>query len=513
MTWWRDAVLYQVYPRSFQDSNGDGVGDLNGVTARLDHLRWLGVDAIWLSPTFPSPNRDWGYDVSDYLGVHPQLGTAADLERLIAEAGRRRIRVLLDLVPNHTSDQHEWFRDSRSSRGSRHRDWYVWRDPRPDGSPPNNWRSAFGGPAWTLDVPSGQMYLHQFAAEQPDLNWWNEEVRGAFDEILRHWFSRGVAGVRIDTAHLIVKDQHLRDNPPADDTDHPYTRRRGWKPLYTANQPQVHDVLRRWRALCREFDPEPVLLGETYVLDVRELRPYYGAGDELHLAFNFPFVHAPFRAEVLASIVAEAEALLPADAWPVWTASNHDVSRFPTRWCAGSEQLVRCALLILLTLRGTPVLYQGDEIGMPDGEVPAEQVLDPAGVRDVARTPMQWSGEPGGGFTAAGVTPWLPFGDLSRCNVADQLADRGSVLWLARDLIELRRRLVAEPYAPLQAPPGCWAWRRGDEHAVVVNLGAEVAEVAYRGQVLLGTVRSREGRAFDGRLGPSEGVVLAGLEE
>ena len=509
MTWWRDGVLYQVYPRSFQDSNGDGVGDLNGVTSRLDHLAWLGVDGIWLSPTFPSPNADWGYDVADYFGVHPELGTAEDLDRLVAEAGSRGIRVLLDLVPNHTSDEHPWFRDSRSSREAPHRDWYVWRDPAPDGGPPNNWRSAFGGPAWTLDERTGQLFLHQFAAGQPDLNWWHEDVRQAFDEILRHWFGRGVAGVRIDTAHLIVKDRLLRDNPPADETDHPYIRRRGWKPIHTANQPEVHDVLKRWRSVCGEFDPEPVLVGETYVLDVRQLAPYYGAGDELHLAFNFPFVHAPFRAETLAGIVAETEAVLPGHGWPVWTASNHDVSRFPTRWCAGSEALIRCALMLLLTLRGTPFLYQGDEIGMPDGEIGPDDVLDPAGVRDVARTPMQWSGEAGGGFTAAGVRPWLPFGDYFACNVATQREDRDSVLWLARDLIELRRRFVSAPYASLEAPAGCWAFSRGPGIAVALNLGEADVVLDLRGEVLLGTDHVRAGRPFDGRLAPAEGVVLA----
>ena len=509
VTWWRDGVLYQVYPRSFQDSNGDGVGDLEGVASRLDHLAWLGVTGIWLSPTFPSPNKDWGYDVADYYGVHPELGTAADLDRLLAEAARRDIKVLLDLVPNHSSDQHPWFVDSRSSRGSKHRDWYVWRDPRPGGAPPNNWRSAFGGPAWTLDQSTGQVYLHQFAPEQPDLNWWHDEVRDAFDSILRHWFGRGVAGVRIDTAHLIVKDRLLRDNPPADETDHPYTRRRGWKPVYTANQPEVHDVLRRWRAVCREYEPEPVLVGETYVLDVQQLPPYYGAGDELHLAFNFPFLHAPFRADDLSRIVSETEAVLPAHGWPVWAASNHDVSRFPTRWCAGSEALTRCALVLLLTLRGTPFLYQGDEIGMVDGEVGPAQVLDPAGVRDVARTPMQWSAGPGGGFTAAGVQPWLPFGDFYARNVAGQMTERDSMLWLTRDLIEVRRRFAGQPYLPVEAPAGCWAWRRGPDHAVALNLGEAPAMVNLSGEVLIGTDRGRDGSAFDGRLEGGEAVLLS----
>ncbi|HEX6488901.1 MAG TPA: alpha-amylase family glycosyl hydrolase [Candidatus Dormibacteraeota bacterium] len=500
--WWREGVLYQVYPRSYMDSDGDGVGDLNGIRARLDHLAWLGVDGIWLSPTFPSPNKDWGYDVADYRGVHPDLGSLADLDALIQEAAARGIRVLLDLVPNHTSDQHPWF--------TQHRDWYVWRPPGPGGEPPNNWRSAFGGPAWTLDERTGQMYLHQFLSEQPDLDWWNEEVRAEFDDILRYWFARGVAGVRIDTAHLIVKDRELRDNPPADETDHPYIRRRGWKPVHTANQPEVHDVLKRWRRICGEFDPEPVLVGETYVLDVGQLAPYYGSGDELHLAFNFRFLHAGLDAAELSAIVEQTEAVLPSFAWPVWTASNHDVSRFPTRWAHGSGALTRCALMLLLTLRGTPFLYQGDEIGMQDGVIPPERVLDPARVpRDIARTPMQWTGAAGAGFTSANAGPWLPFGDFEACNVADQLGDRGSTLWFVRDLIELRRRFADKAYAVLPAPPGCWAWRRG-EYVIALNLGSEDGQLRLGGRVLVGTDRRRDGTEFDGHLGPAEGVLLAG---
>lgn len=517
--WWQTGLLYQVYPRSFQDSDGDGVGDLTGITARLDHLAWLGVDGIWLSPTFPSPNADWGYDVADYYGVHPELGAAADLDRLIAEAGRRGIRVLLDLVPNHTSDRHPWFQESRSGRESARRDWYVWQDARPDGAPPNNWRSAFGGPAWTRDAGTGQLYLHQFLPEQPDLNWWSPDVRDEFDRILRHWFERGVAGFRIDTAHLIVKDAELRDNPPADETDHPYVRRRGWKPVHTANQPEVHEVLRRWRRVCAEFRPEPVLLGETYVLDVAQLAPYYGDGDELHLAFNFPFVHAPFDPVRLEGYVAETEAALPHHAWPVWTASNHDLSRFPTRWCGGSEELTRCVLLLLLTLRGTPVLYQGDEIGMPDGELTQADLKDPAGIRgwpavagrDVARTPMQWSGEPGAGFTPRGVRPWLPLGDFHACNVESQRDDRASTLWFARDLVELRRGepdLLSGSYATLAVAGGCWTYRRGRGLVVALNLGDQAGAVPATGEVLLSTDRRGEGERFAGTLEPRRGVLL-----
>jgi len=269
-SWWREGVLYQLYPRSFADSNGDGVGDLPGVVDRLEHLEWLGIDGIWLNPTMPSPNADWGYDVADYFGVHPELGTLADLDRLVAEAAARGIRILLDLVPNHTSDRHPWFLEARSSRESPRRDWYVWADPKADGSPPNDWTSVFDGPAWTLDAGTGQYYLHQFLAEQPDLNWWNDRVREAFDEILRFWFARGIAGFRIDVAHSIVKDPELRD---------------------PGIQPGVHDVHRRWRALADSEEPQRILLGETHIRELEQMIAFYGTGeDELNLAFNLPFV-------------------------------------------------------------------------------------------------------------------------------------------------------------------------------------------------------------------------------
>jgi alpha-glucosidase len=253
--WWRSAVIYQIYPRSFADTDGDGVGDLRGIVERLDHLAWLGVDAVWLNPCFPSPNADWGYDVGDYTAIDPELGDGDVLDALVAEAGARGIRVVLDLVPNHTSDRHPWFLDARSSRTARHRDWYVWADSGPDGSPPNNWLSVFGGPAWTFDEATGQWYLHNFLREQPDLNWWNEEVREAFDAILRHWFDRGIAGFRIDVAHAIVKDEALRDNLPVTEDDHPRARRLGQRQVYNMHRPEVHGVFRRWRALADGYDP------------------------------------------------------------------------------------------------------------------------------------------------------------------------------------------------------------------------------------------------------------------
>src|SRR5919109_370675 len=297
--WWRDGVLYQVYPRSFADSDGDGIGALRGIAGRLDHLAWLGVAGLWLNPTFPSPNADWGYDVADYRDVHPDLGTLADLDALIAGAGERGIRVVLDLVPNHTSDEHPWFVDARGDRAAAHRDWYVWRDPGPDGAPPNNWRSLFGGPAWEPDGASGQYYLHLFHRKQPDLNWWNDEVRAEFEAILGFWYDRGVAGFRIDVAHGIVKDRDLRDNPPAGDGEAARHRALGQVPEFSMGRPEVHEVFRAWHRLGAARDPRPMLLGETLVHDVGTLATFHGDGDELDLAFNYPFLDAPLDADAL----------------------------------------------------------------------------------------------------------------------------------------------------------------------------------------------------------------------
>ena len=522
-TWWRDGVLYQIYPRSFADSDGDGIGDLRGILARLDHLEWLGIDGIWLNPTMPSPNEDWGYDVSDYCGVHPDLGTMEDLDALVAAAGERGMRVLLDLVPNHTSDRHAWFVDALSGREAQHRDYYVWADPAPGGGPPNNWESNFGGSAWTLHEPTGQYYLNNFLPSQPDLNWWNDAVRDAFDEMLRFWFARGIAGFRIDVCHAIVKDRELRDDPAVTEEDHPELRRRSLKHVFSMNRPEVHDVLRRWRALADSDDPPKILVGETYVLDLDQLIPYYGQGeDELHLAFNFLFVHAPFDAGALSAVVAGVEEKLPEVAWPVYTGSNHDAGRLATRWADGDERRARVALMMLLTLRGTPFLYYGDEIGMPEVPQDAETALDPVARRtgdpsdnrDVCRTPMQWSDEPGGGFTTAEAKPWLPIGDVAACNVEAQRADRGSVLHLVRDLIALRRdepALRSSSYEPLATPDGAWAWRRGERFAVALNLsGADVTVDGVDGRVAIATNRVRDGETVGGaiELGPYEGVVV-----
>jgi len=521
--WWRGGVLYQIYPRSFADANGDGHGDLQGVIDHLDHLVWLGVDGIWLNPITPSPDADWGYDVSDFTSVDPGFGGLDELDRLVAEAGERGIHVVLDLVPNHTSDRHAWFVDARSDRAARHRDWYVWADPKPDGSPPNNWRSTFGGPAWALDQGTGQYYLHNFLAEQPDLNWWNDEVRGAFDRILRWWFDRGIDGFRIDVANGLVKDLELRDNPGVTDDDHPRVRSLGLRPVYNMNRDEVHEVFRRWRAIAETYDPPRLLLGETWVLDIDTLVRFFGeGGDELQLIMNFPFIFAELGAE-LRSVVAATEAALPSGTWPAWSGSNHDVGRFPTRWCRGDERKIRASLFVMLTLRGTPLLYYGDEIGMRDVEVPRDRLRDPVGVRgwpdepgrDGARTPMQWTPTADGGFTRAGVEPWLPMGDTASCNVADQLDDPTSMLHLCRDLIALRRvrpDLWSGSSSAVGSFDEAWVWRRGHDTVVAVNSSELPIDVPLEpGRILIGTARDRDGAEIDGsvRLDPWEAVVVA----
>jgi alpha-glucosidase len=486
--WWRDGVIYQIYVRSFADSNGDGHGDLPGIRSKLDYLEWLGVDAVWLTPINPSPNADWGYDVAEYTDVDPDYGTLADLDALIREGEARGIRILLDLVPNHTSDRHPWFGDPAK------RDWYVWSDR------PNNWRSTFGGPAWTFHNDVGRYYLHNFLPEQPDLNWWNEDVRDEFDRILRFWFERGVAGFRIDVAHALVKDLHLRDNPRRTPGDIRKER------VYNMNQPEVHEVYKRWRKLADTFDPPRILVGETWVSDIDELARYYGADDQLHLAMNFPFTMAPLRLSALRGVVEWAERAYPAEAWPVWTGSNHDIVRFPTRWCGGDEAKIRCALLILLTLRGTPILYYGDELGMEQVEIPREEQVDRAHSRDGARTPMPWA-------PRTEAPWWLRHGDLTR-NVEDMRGDARSTLEFTRDLISLRRsapELRRGAYSSLPAGPGVWAWRRGEAAAVAVNLSDRPRVVrGPQGTIRLDTGGTRAGETVSGRLrlAPWEGAVV-----
>jgi alpha-glucosidase len=445
--WWDGGVVYQAYPRSFQDSDGDGHGDLAGARRRLGYLAWLGVDAVWLNPITCSPNRDWGYDVSDYTAVQPDLGTLADAERLVVDAHGHGLRVLFDLVPSHTSIDHPWFADARA--GGPHRDWYVWRPGRSAGEPPNNWLSFFGGPAWTYDAAVGAWYAHRFRAEQPDLDWHVPVVRDEFDRIMRFWYARGVDGFRIDVCHGLLHDRGLRDNPPARAGDPERVLRYGQWHLHDTNQPELPDIFRRWRAVA-DAETEPrVLAGELGTYEPSQLRAFFGAGDALHLSLDFPFQWAHgLDAEWIAATVARVAEAVPGCRGVGWQLSSHDASRFPTRLCQGDPARVGAALTLLMTLPGTPVLYQGDELGMTDREIPDGAARDTCRIatgrpgRDGARTPMIWSDAPGGGFTEPGVEPWLPLG-ATASSVERQATEPRSALSLTRRLLALRRATPA----------------------------------------------------------------------
>jgi alpha-glucosidase len=529
--WWQRGVIYQVYPRSFQDTNGDGIGDLNGITRRLDYLQWLGVDAVWTSPIFPSPMADFGYDVSDYTGIHPMFGTMDDFDRLVEEAHARDLRVILDWVPNHTSDQHPWFVEARSSRDNAKRDWYLWRDPAPDGGPPNNWLSVFGGSAWELDARTGQYYYHAFLKEQPDLNWRNRDVREAMYDTLRFWLDRGVDGFRADVIWHLIKDEEYRDNPP-----HPGHSSDEWPyrehvpgqwpyqdliPLYTTDRPEVLEVITEIRQVLDEY-PERMMVGEIY-LPVERLVAYYGdEGAGLHLPFNFELVRMPWNARMIARVIDKYEAALPDGAWPNWVLGNHDNSRIATD--IGPEQ-ARVAAILLLTLRGTPTLYYGDELGMHDVEIPPERVQDPVAKdrsdagpgRDPERTPMRWDASENAGFTDG--TPWLPVGDdVATKNVASERGDPASILTLYRRLLALRR---AEPalsvgsYTPIDAEGDLLGYvRTGDStrFLVALNLGHAPATLSFPGSgtVEIGSHADREGmEAGSGiELRGDEGLVV-----
>jgi len=522
--WWRGATFYQIYVRSWRDSNGDGVGDLAGVCQGLDYLQWLGIDAIWLSPTMPSPNHDWGYDVSDYYGVHPDLGTLEDLDRLIAEAGERDIAVLLDLVPNHSSDEHPFFVDALTGRDAEHRPYYVWADGKADGSPPNNWLCATGETAWTYDEHSGQFYLHNFLRTQPDLNWWHEPVHQEFEKIIHYWFDRGAAGFRIDVAHGLYKDAPLRDNPSTLPTDHHAIRRGGLRPVYSANRPEVHEVYKRWRQIADNYEPQRTLLGEVWELDMERFGDYYGREKpELNMAFNFLFVEAELKALELAAIAEETLAALPPGATPAWTASNHDVGRFPTRWCNDDERAVRVALVVLSTLPGTLVLYYGDELGMLDVYIPVEERLDdmtrnrPGDLgRDRCRTPMPWSAGPNAGFTTPAARPWLPVGEHATTNVQSEQADPVSVLNLCRELAFLRRSGKVAQLGPMERvllDDQVWAFRAGGV-TTVANLSSEPATRDIGSEVLTvlaSTQPGAQGNKVAGELtlAPWEALVLS----
>jgi alpha-glucosidase len=457
--WWQEAVFYQIYPRSFADSNGDGIGDLDGITARLDYLNdgtenSLGIDAIWLNPFYPSPNRDWGYDVSDYCGVHPDYGDLAAFDRLIAEAHRRNIRVIVDFVPNHTSDQHPWFLESRSSRVNPKRDWYLW----VAGDMhrlPNNWLSSFGGPAWQYDSNTRAYYLHLFLPEQPDLNYRNPQVRAQMHEVMRFWLDRGADGFRVDVISSLMKDSSLRDNPTRRDVSAASLRDPYRVQLhnYDQDRPEVHEVIRGFRSVLDKYQ-DRMMVGEVFPREQHELADYLRP-DELQLAFNFHFLRRKWEASAFRDAIDAAEKIHGTGCWPTYTLSNHDVSRHITRYANGrdDEDRARAAAVMLMTLHGTPFIYYGEEIGMRDVGIPSSHRHDPVG-RDGYRTPMQWTADENAGFTTG--IPWLPVGDYSVRNVERQKRDPNSTWNLYRKLIRLRREtpaLIEGRYRVFAPPP------------------------------------------------------------
>ena len=497
--WWQKAVFYQIYPRSFADGNGDGIGDFQGMLAKLDYLQDLGVDALWLSPHYPSPNFDCGYDISDYTDVAPEYGTLDDFRLYLQGAHERGMRVILDLVLNHTSDQHAWFLDSRSSCENPRRDWYIWRDPKPDGSPPNNWNSTFEGSAWEYDPTTGQYYYHFFLKQQPDLNWHNPEVKESMFTAVRFWLDMGVDGFRLDAIGTIFEHPDLPDHPVGlTRMDLRHAERacrtleereeylRVWKAMFQhqVEQPGMHELMQELRQVVDEYGPgEKVLVGEN------ELTAYHGNGEnELHMVFNFPLLEGgpltPPRIRAnQQQRLAELATISPA-CWPCNTLGNHDSPRLYNRFGDGrhDDELARLHLALLLTLRGTPFLYNGDEIGMTDLQLDdIRQFRDMVAVwfyqtevetygtaqgealhqavvltRDKARTPLQWKNAPNGGFCPSGAAPWLPVNPnfAQGVNVADQLADPGSLLNFYRRMLRLRRStpaLIEGDYQPLDA--------------------------------------------------------------
>ena len=520
--WWERGVVYQIYPRSFQDSNGDGVGDLAGIESRLDYVASLGVDAIWLSPIFPSPMADFGYDVADYCGVEPLFGSLADFDRLLAGAHARGLKLLLDFVPNHTSDQHPWFRESRSSRDSPKRDWYIWRDAKPDAEgrprPPNNWISDFGGSAWEWDEHTRQYYLHAFLPQQPDLNWRNPAVKAAMFDVLRFWFDRGVDGFRIDVLWHIVKAEGLPDNPVNPAWRAGQNERDRLLQLNSTDQAEAHAITAEMRTLADRYGAgtgqERALIGEIF-LPFDRLAKWYGtpARPEVHLPFNFSLIENAWDAETIGRLIGEYEASLPAWGWPNWVLGSHDAPRIAARI---GEAQARVAMMLLLTLRGTPTRYEGDELGIGEVAIPPATVQEPReqrqpGIglgRDPSRTPMAWDATQNAGFSAA--EPWLPLhADWRTRNVAAGEQDAGSMLNLTRALLRLRRAesaLAVGDYVPVAAEGSLLAYERragSSRLLVALNLGdaaVPLPDTARGGERLLSTLggESEELRGNEG---------------
>jgi len=522
--WWKTAVFYQIYPRSFMDADGDGIGDLEGIRQKLDYLVRLEIDAIWISPIYPSPMADFGYDVSDYCDIHPMFGNMNDFDRLLEEAHQRGLKIILDWVPNHTSDEHPWFVESRQSRDNPRRDWYIWKDAKPDGSPPNNWESFFAGSAWEWDEATGQYYLHQFLEKQPDLNWRNPEVRRAMYAVLHFWLDKGVDGFRMDVIHHLMKHVDFPDNPILTD-DH------GCKyqsHFFDIGQPEIHERLREIRQIFDRYPGERVMIGETWFETPQELIPYYGKDlDELHLPFNFTLIPLSWQAKRFKQAIENYTACLPEGASPNFVLGNHDQHRLASR--LGVENH-RSAALLLLTLKGSPTIYYGDELGMVDGIIPPERYQDPVMIRkpnseegrDPERTPMQWDSSHNAGFCPAGVETWLPVNpDYREVNADRQESDPHSTLNLYRRLLALRR---AEPalsngkFAFIEeTPEDVLLYTRNtdkQDFLVAINFGAhprfvELPQPFHGLEIVLSTLPGGGKPGTNGLwLRPHEGVLL-----
>jgi len=522
--WWQKGIIYQVYPRSFQDSNGDGIGDLQGIINRLDYFEWLGIDAIWISPIYPSPMADFGYDISDYKDIHPIFGNMDDFDKLIKEVHERGLKLILDLVPNHTSEEHLWFKESRSSRTSSKRDWYLWKDPSHDGGPPNNWLSVFGGSAWQWDENTSQYYYHAYLKEQPDLNWRNIEVQKAMFEVMHFWLDKGVDGFRVDVMWHMIKDEKWRNNPANPDHKEGMSPYNSLIPSYSVDQPEVHEVVAKMRSVVNKYD-DRVIIGEIY-LPIHQLVTYYGMAQQgAHLPFNFHLITLPWDAREIALAIDQYEGALPDQSWPNWVLGNHDKPRIASR--AGLEQ-IKVAAILLLTLRGTPTLYYGDEIGMQNVNITTKEAQDPweknvPGIglgRDPVRTPMQWDNTENGGFSTG--KPWLPLPEnYKTVNVKKQQEDPSSTLSLYQRLISIRRKekaLHVGSYVPIPQEGDLLAYIRKAEGAsllIILNFGSKPAsfrseQVKLKGKILVASDLSKEGQETEEiiAIGGNEGLVI-----
>ncbi len=530
LLWWQTGVIYQIYPRSFKDSTGNGIGDLAGIIEKLDYfVEQLPIDVVWLSPFYPSPMADFGYDVSDYVDVHPLFGDLNTFDQLVTEVHSRGLKIIIDFVPNHSSDQHAWFVESRSSRDNPKRDWYVWRDAKPDGSPPNNWISVFGGSMWAWDEHTGQYYLHSFLKEQPDLNWRNPEVKEAMFDAMRFWLDRDIDGFRIDVAHHLLKDPLERDNPPVDASAVLRHKSMGEYDLqvhvHDVAHPDVHGLLREIRSLLDSYSQSRprFAVGEIHDFNWESWATYYGeAPDELHMPFNFLTLAASWNAEAIRHVVDTMEATIPAHAWPNYVLGNHDEKRLATRY---GKESVRLAAMLLLTLRGTPTLYYGDELGMEEAKIPRAQQQDPWGLRaeglsrDGCRTPMQWSDTSFAGFTD-GASSWLPIHpNHVHANVAAQSKDAHSLLSFYKQMLLLRKAspaLYGGSYqADDNAPPSCFAFYRSydsDQKYIVLNFSDESINFSLptEAKLILSTDPQRAIKQSGNQIlvNPKEGLVF-----